>query len=484
MNVFVKKKISSILFTFIFAFCSIIFSMLFAILFTVSSNAWDNHTEITYLALKDEVAIANIDVATESLNSFLEKEQAHLPIILEEVENWAKINVPNYPPTPEDIKFKFKFNTNRPHSQLVKEFLYGIRVNPQLTFPLFMQLTADRSHSNGPTISSKEISIIPVEDLQFERVNEGELLPALDIISTASNEPDYGMDVGLFNESNTDFSKRYGLGQQPFGNSKLLYGDQAPFHMGFFHQNWIVNLAAAKYTQHSLVEYRIKLFATLANFAFERRHFYWGLRFWGWALHYLQDLAQPYHASLLPGVSALKILALNLFNLSQKIADQITIISNHHLILENYLFHALKKYSLAHEFNHPLLHALASNSNSNSNRNRNRNSDEQKFQQISFLNWARQIISKEAYEKGNAVDLVIRTAFPSKYVKDPNYSFSVSEPAFDTQKFLEKNYPQKECEVEKILIERMQAVGEITRSLVKEIILKQLSMHHAISTNQ
>jgi hypothetical protein len=45
---------------------------------------------------------------------------------------------------------------------------------------------------------------------------------------------------------------------------------------------------------------RAHVFAELARLAFLKGHPYWGLRFLGNALHYLEDCAQPYHAAQVP----------------------------------------------------------------------------------------------------------------------------------------------------------------------------------------
>ena len=33
------------------------------------------------------------------------------------------------------------------------------------------------------------------------------------------------------------------LGKTPFGNDNLDYGSQAPFHMGFYHLDWLTRMA-------------------------------------------------------------------------------------------------------------------------------------------------------------------------------------------------------------------------------------------------
>ena len=99
-----------------------------------------------------------------------------------------------------------------------------------------------------------------------------------EVIASANDEPDFGMDVGLFADNGTDFGQRYGFGIQPFGNPNLEYSSQAPFHMGFYHLDWLTRAA-----QPSLLRtyplWRIALFGELAELAFSTGHDYWGWRF-------------------------------------------------------------------------------------------------------------------------------------------------------------------------------------------------------------
>ena len=71
--------------------------------------------------------------------------------------------------------------------------------------------------------------------------------------------------------------------------------------MGFYHESDVIYTFAG-FLKKTYPEYRIHLYKRLARFAFETGHPYWGWRFAGMGLHYLADLAQPYHARALPGV--------------------------------------------------------------------------------------------------------------------------------------------------------------------------------------
>jgi len=69
--------------------------------------------------------------------------------------------------------------------------------------------------------------------------------------------------------------------------------------MAFLHENPLVT-ALAPGLRVSFMEDRIRLFSDLSKLAFRVGIDYWGWRFSAWAMHYLQDLTQPYHASPFP----------------------------------------------------------------------------------------------------------------------------------------------------------------------------------------
>ena len=92
---------------------------------------------------------------------------------------------------------------------------------------------------------------------------------------------------------------RYGFGTQPFGDARFEYSSQAPFHIGYYHESALI-YRAAPFLARTYPEMRVQQYLGLARFAFESGHDYWGYRFLGWALHYVQDLTQPYHSKALP----------------------------------------------------------------------------------------------------------------------------------------------------------------------------------------
>jgi hypothetical protein len=159
----------------------------------------------------------------------------------------------------------------------------------------------------------------------------------------------------LYVDNGTSFGAVYGFGSQPFGNPNLDYSSQAPFHMGFYHLDWLTRRVESDLLR-TLPAWRIHLYQSLAALAFETGHDYWGWRFMGWALHYIGDLTQPYHADPLPGVSLMSSIWLVI---QGKTADAIQLVSNRHGVLESYQLQRTKNAQSAMAWQGPLMAALS-----------------------------------------------------------------------------------------------------------------------------
>ena len=247
--------------------------------------------------------------------------------------------MPSYPPRPEALAFRAE---GASPDELVRRFVAAVRIHPQARLALFVQLPPGQGASGRATLRESDVTLLKsTESTKFNTfvaLREGDLVPVVDVLATATDEPDYGLDIGLWEDNDTAHGKVYGFGRQPFGNPKIEFGSQAPLHIGFFHESPIA-YAAAPFLRRTLPEYRIHLWGSLASLALRTGHPYWGWRFAGWALHYIQDLTQPYHARVLPGVgitSMLWINSIDLVGIHRPKADAINRVTNRHLALENY----------------------------------------------------------------------------------------------------------------------------------------------------
>src|SRR5262249_49739702 len=152
---------------------------------------------------------------------------AGLAAVLREEESWARKYVPNYAPRPTTLAFA-------PHSgtgaELRARFIDAVRINPSSRLSLFLQLPPGKDANGVPLLTEADITPLKTSEAtkfdSFVSLREGEPVAPLDVIATATDEPDYGMDIGLWSDNGTVHGKRYGFGNQPFGNPAVEYSSQ------------------------------------------------------------------------------------------------------------------------------------------------------------------------------------------------------------------------------------------------------------------
>lgn len=232
------------------------------------------------------------------------------------------------------------------HGEIITEsdFISAFQLNPATSFHYIK--SADLRQ--GKTLSHDESRDGPPGGM-YVPVAEGEEMSAPDILTAYSDEPDWGMDQELFRE---DFV----YGTCPFG-SPSGQSSQAPFHMAFLHESRVFT-ALFPDLKRSFMLSRIRLFKDLAEIAFSAGARYWGWRFTAWAVHYLQDLTQPYHARAFPApITPVLVRAairprINLFKANKNY------LKNRHLIFESAIHFILNR-SVKEEQEHPFIRALA-----------------------------------------------------------------------------------------------------------------------------
>ncbi|MEE3622459.1 hypothetical protein UCD39_00410 [Nitrospirillum sp. BR 11752] len=420
--------------------------------------AWSNHTLCTWPAVEAMPQVAGHSVPSESLTGFLAKEAAALPAVLAEEERWARANVPFYAPRPDALAFTVAADADV--AALKRAFVHAIRVNEDVPFALYLQRRPGTAAAAGREMTWPDLTILKspedVDLKQMERVEEGEAAPVADVVATASNEPDFGLDIGLFQDNGQNQGNLYAFGPQPFGNPLLDYGSQAPFHMGFYHEAGIV-YKAAPFLQHTYPEARVHLYMTLSRFAFSSGHPYWGWRFAGWAIHYVQDMAQPYHARVLPGVSVPSMLWTSVLDMAgihgPKIAA-LNRVTNRHTALENYQKNRMTAAYEQGDKADPLLAAL---------RDTRGDAGLEKVQAADLLG----AISAQSVAVADTLDAQLERTFPPRYVsdaatnldgKDANlYTLSRQAPAADQAKLAD------------LVADRMRQAGRDTRAVIRAV---------------
>jgi hypothetical protein len=383
-----------------------------ALLASPAATAWSDHALGTRQALSVLPAVARAaPVSAEALQAFVQADAPGLENVLSSEEAWARAHVPQYPPRPDALAFK----AGQP-GDLMQRFLAALRVNPNTPMPLFIQVMPGAPAPAVP-LAWTAVTLLRTEttmpQLQFASLREGMPVPVLDVVASASDEPDHGLDINLWDDNGTAWGRAYGFGHQPFGNPRAENATQAPFHMGFFHEADIVYRLAG-FLRRTYPEYRVHLYRTLAVEAFRSGHPYWGWRFTGWALHHVQDLTQPYHSQVLPGVSVASMLwtnALDQVGLHGAKTDAVQLVTNRHFALENFQFHAMKSDYEAARFDAPMLAAL-----------RDRSDD------AALGPWRdgalRDEVGRAAAAAAAATDTLVTASVPAQYVSDPHAVFS------------------------------------------------------------
>ena len=438
--------------------------------------AWGNHAIASYRVFENMPEVAKAAPANaEPLEAFLKAEEKAIAQLLADQEAWLLANVPNYPARPAALAFVHDIAANpaRPDEALRRAFLSALRVAPDSRFALYYELdakTPTNAPTNAPTKAANEglafhrhvdvstLPGLPNAPRRFVVVKPGELVDALKVLASATFEPDFGLDINLMDDSPSDWGKTYGFGNLPFGNPKLAFSTQAPFHMGFYHEDKILYLAAP-FLKRTFPLVRVNQYAGLAALAFKTGHNYWGWRFSGLALHYIQDLSQPYHASLSPGSGTVGLLGTNALAMAGFPTlknNTVTLLSNRHLALERYQSQILLRAAsggrdqavvkslgnLAADANYPAWNAL----------------------------YGRDVVAKESYDYAAKLAKIIVESLPGKYVGDPGFDFGASETAVDLIAELATIDPAKRKKLDDAVAELLSHFGAHSRNAVRGIL--------------
>ncbi|TVR81395.1 MAG: hypothetical protein EA409_06780 [Saprospirales bacterium] len=380
-----------------------------SLVFLLFSNhvfGWAEHPLLVQPILEKLDYWETVDsVEIKSLVSFIEANAGKLYTFLEEHEKWASENLCNYRYRPHELRL----DTFLRGEELRTGFLMAIRVNPNSKLPLYLHLLPGDSVPIEQNLSALEVSVFDnlkrERNTRYRKLFEGALAHPLDVLVSANDEPDYGLDIGLFEDNGTPYGEIYGFGNQPFGNPNLPYSSQAPFHMSFYHEPGLVYRFMPG-LNNSLLESRLFLFRALSLFSFSQGEDYWGWRFLGWSMHYATDLTMPYHSTALPGFSTLQMIMtqLNAWRGNEGgMKDIIQLVSNRHTVLEAYQWLELKS---AHErglSDHDFLQAF---------------SEEVEVPDFT-LDFARKTASRAAYLNAQNLDKALRMAMPELLVDDP-----------------------------------------------------------------
>lgn len=382
-------------------------SILIAIaLAALPATAWEHHSLITKPLLSSMPLVASQPaVEVVALEDFLAAMEPILETVLTEEEQWARNAMDAYAPLPDDLAFRATGDA----SDIRERFFEAIRINPDSKAALYLSELVGDPEAPRTGLDPAAVTLVPgsseLKQFRFLPIASGDKVSPLEVLCTASHEPDFGLDIGLFVDNGTEFGARYGFGEQPFGDPDLVYGSQAPFHMGFYHESSLVFLFAS-YLKATYPEYRIHLYKTLAETAFDHGQEYWGWRFMGWGLHYVMDLSMPYHTTVLPGYSTFKMLFINLLSIlgyPQSVDDALQLVSNRHMALERFQGIQFERMTRSGDASNPLMQAL------------------QQADSVRAYNdsMPREQISKRSHDMSGEMNAILTEYMPYRFVNDP-----------------------------------------------------------------
>ncbi|MEO8542743.1 MAG: phospholipase [Betaproteobacteria bacterium] len=430
------------------------------VLFALPGWTWSNHSLVTYRAFDTMPELAQAPpVTAEPLETFLKAEETSIAELLVSQEQWARANMPQYAPRASALEFKpvpGRSDAERRHA-----FLTALRVSPLSRFALYLQPDPRDVPDPARLLPHDAVNFLPEQPHDTHRfiaIAPQQKVTPLAVLSSASDEPDYGLDINLWQDSPSEWGKAYGFGTLAFGNPALYYATQAPFHMGFYHQNWLI-YKAAPFIQRTYPLMRIQQFSSLATLAFRTGHDYWGWRFAGLALHYIQDLTQPFHADLAPGDSTLRLISANVLAMAGfpgRRDDLIVLLSNRHLALEKFQNESMVASARAGK-DTPLELAL-------------RRRDLDAAYPVWSPLYARDTVSLEAHAiSGRTVQTILAT-MPPALVSDPKFDFGVKEADIDLLAEIDRFGPGKRAELETWVAELLGHLGAHSRNAVRGVL--------------
>jgi hypothetical protein len=427
---------------------------------TSAAWAWGNHTLPAYRAFEKMPEVAQAaNVTAEPLEAFLKAEEKTIEALLASQEAWAIANLENYPVRPATLAFVA--NASRTDEARRQAFLMALRVAPNSKFVLYYQPDPAGNTPAGPQLPFSAVNTLPEplnSGYRFAALRAGDAVAPLAVLASASDEPDYGLDINLWQDSPSEWGKQYGFGNQPFGNPALSFSTQAPFHMGFMHESRIL-YAAAPFIKRTFPLLRSYQYSTLAALAFRTNHPYWGWRFAGLAMHYVQDLTQPYHASLAPGDSLGKLMGANVLAMMGMPGlknDMIVLLSNRHLALEKY--------------QSELLRNAATQKQETAIEKALRNTDKDR----SYSEWndryLRDVVSVQSANFGAQLVQIIVAAMPPGLVSDPSFDFGTKEDTITMVQELSSRNPADRAKLDAAVAELLGNFGAHSRNAMRGIL--------------
>ena len=430
---------------------------------TGNALAWSNHALASYRAFEGMPEVAQAaPVKAEPLETFLAAQAQPIAALLARQDAWAQAHIAHYPPLPAPLRFDAQVAQQGPQA-LRKAFLTALRVSPESRLALYVQPDPWSTAPQAEPLAQDTVNALSVREKEgghhhFVRLLPGETVAPLAVLASASDEPDYGMDLNLWEDNPSPWGPRYGFGKIPFGNPNLAFSTQAPFHMGFFHESPVIYMAAG-FLKRTYPLLRIQQYRGLSELAFRNGHPYWGWRFAGLALHYVQDLTQPYHASLAPGFSAARLIGINLLSMLGMPGaknDMVILLSNRHFVLERYESQMIQAAAQTRQASsvEKALHDTGTDAG---------------YPAWSDL-YARDTVARQAHDLGVTVTEQMLATVPVGYVNDPGFDFGLHAKDIDLMAEVARQGEAPRAALESTIATLMRNAGAHSRNLVRGIL--------------
>ncbi len=417
-------------------------------------HAWTDHALIAYGALGNDSRYSDT-VPCEPIEKFLEKEKDRIGAVLDESEKWGKSRFDYYPVLPDTLRF-----SAGGEKDMLKRFVKALRINPRMRFQLYVHPLPGTKTAGGAILPWETVSIIKADSIgiPFPVLKPGDKITAREILATGCDEPDYGYDMFLWEDNGTEAGREYGLGKQPFGNPAIEYATQAPFHMGFYHESWIL-YKLAPMLKKTYPEFRIHQYTMLSKLAFETGHRYWGYRFAGMALHYIHDLTNPYHATVVPGASVFKVIFASILDVigihgpREKLLKEV---SDFHILIEKIQNQKLKALLKNHEMADPLVAALGDDSG------------DRKYPAFDE-NMVRTIVTVESHDRAGRTKSILNNAVFNRPMFEKIQKLDAEGP-YDVFPIISGSKKEALADLDGLLADVMRSAGVYTRMYLKTVV--------------
>ncbi len=373
---------------------------MFVMLIASASSGWDKHfllTSVAVNALEDELPALGTVVRPTTLASFVARNNDALKTALRLFHEWKQRVYPY------------------PHWLLSDSNAALLRQPGTMSQKQFLEILGV-----APAAFSKVVIPAGFDAVQNAALANPSMARSVgDWLVLFSDEPDWGMDQGLFGAGDP----RYG--DIPYGSVKGT-SSQAPFHMYFPCENWI-SLKIKPSLKQGMTHLRFVAFANLAQVALCAGDRYWAARFLACAIHYLQDMTVPYHASAVPFLNPLVIAKAILAKDKERFSrDNTQLLSNRHFLFEAV---AARMQLLGAAAPEKLYSGLSQKIAALCDAQ-----DERDDPPTTTLMRQFKARNKSAFDRAHKIDKLVGKAFPKKLVGDPNHD-PFADGAFDVSPY-------------------------------------------------